>query len=65
MSDIGESVALSICTDPASDPVLQLIDQCRHHSRMTPINMRHVFETQMLLSDEAARQVREAQGSDM
>eukprot|EP00973_Karenia_brevis_P056985 7925802-Karenia_brevis.AAC.1 len=65
MSDVGERVTLQICTDPKSDPVLQIIDQCRRHARMSPINMRHVFETQVDLSDEAAMQVRNARGSDV
>eukprot|EP00973_Karenia_brevis_P004006 551616-Karenia_brevis.AAC.1 len=40
-SDVGQRVTLNICTDPASDPALQMIDQFRAHSRMSPLNMRH------------------------
>eukprot|EP00973_Karenia_brevis_P024830 3421877-Karenia_brevis.AAC.1 len=51
---------LQICTNPASDPVLQMIDQFRTHTQLSPINMRHVFETQEDLSDNELHRVRSA-----
>eukprot|EP00973_Karenia_brevis_P063907 8883937-Karenia_brevis.AAC.1 len=40
-SDVGQPITLEICTDPASDPCLQMIDQYRANAGMPALNMRH------------------------
>eukprot|EP00973_Karenia_brevis_P069635 9682407-Karenia_brevis.AAC.1 len=42
-----------------------MIDQFRTQTQMTPLNMRHVFETQLDLSDSEVYRVKNAKASDM